>query len=328
MIEIDNDRCTRCGRCAEVCPSGIIGSEHVGSKRRVFIAHEDWCNLCGHCLAVCEPRAVSISQLPYDEVIALGEIDVGPEQMKNLLLSRRSVRRYKPEPVSDEAVEELVEVATHAGTGGNLQSVGFVVIRDRELLDRLETVTLDILWQGARLFGIPWLMPILRLVLGKGATEQLERYHDVFKTLKDGGLLSGTVFRDAPAVMLAYDVKANRMGALNCAIAMRNVEVMAMAMGLGTCWVGFLITAARFRPSKINALVGIGPNDRIHGALMVGHPKYVYNAKLPRKARSVKIIDWSARPRRARQQWDTRHGRSPDPNTTAVNIRVVSMTAS
>lgn len=117
MIKIDSDRCTLCGRCAEVCPSGIIASERVDGKRRVFTAHEDWCNLCSHCLAVCEPHAIFLGQLSYDDVEELGDIDVSTEQMRRLLLARRSVRQYKPEPVSDEAVRELIEVATHAGTG-------------------------------------------------------------------------------------------------------------------------------------------------------------------------------------------------------------------
>ena len=148
-----------------------------------------------------------------------------------------------------------------------------MVVRDRELIDRLETVTLDILWRGARLFGKPWLVPLLRLGLGRDTTEQLERYYDIFKTRKDSGQLGGAVFRNAPAVMLAYDRKSNRMGAINCAIAMRNVEVMAMTMGLGTCWVGFLISAAHLRPGRITALAGIGRDERIHGALMLGYPK-------------------------------------------------------
>lgn len=290
MIEIDSEKCTSCGKCAEVCPSGIIGSERVDHKRRVFVAHPDWCNLCAHCLAVCEPHAISVSQLSYQDVEELGDIDVPAEEMKKLLLARRSVRQYKPEGVTDEAVSELIEVAAHAGTGGNLQSVGFVVIMDRDLIKRLETATLDILWQGAKLFGKAWLVPLLRLGLGRGTTEQLERYYDMFKLKRDSGELDGIVFRNAPAVILAYEKKSNRMGAQNCSIAMRNVEVMAVTMGLGTCWAGFLVSAAHLRPGKINALLGIGGDERIHGALMLGYPKYTYNVRLPRKARAVRMI--------------------------------------
>jgi nitroreductase/NAD-dependent dihydropyrimidine dehydrogenase PreA subunit len=290
MVEIDGDRCTSCGRCAEVCPSGIIASERVDGGGRVFVAHGDWCNLCGHCMAVCEPHAVGVRGLSYDDVVELDDPGVTPGQVRNLLLARRSVRRYSEDPVGDRELDDLVEVATHAGTGGNLQTVGFVVVRDRALIRQLERATLDILWRGARLFGVRWLAPLLRLVLGRGKAEGFERYYTIFRAMKEEGREEGAILRNAPAVILAYDLKSNGMGQINCAIAMRNVEIMASSMGLGTCWGGFLVSAAKLRPARMNALVGLGPGDRIYGALMLGRPKYAYRARLPRRARGVKVI--------------------------------------
>ncbi|HEY5527645.1 MAG TPA: nitroreductase family protein [Candidatus Anoxymicrobiaceae bacterium] len=291
MIEIDKEKCTSCGKCVEVCPSGIIASERRDGKRIVSVAYPDWCNLCGHCLAVCEPHAVSCRRIAYDDVQELGEIDISPEEMKKLLLARRSVRKYTKEPVADEAIAELIEVAVHAGTGGNLQSVGFIVIRDRDLLDRLELATLDVLWNsGVKFLGKSWLLPLLRMKLGREATDQLQRYYDMMKIKRDADALAGSVFRNAPAAIFAYEKKANRMGALNCAIAMRNVEVMAMTMGLGSCWAGFLISAANLKASKINGMLELGDDERIHGALMLGHPKYAYNVKMPRKARALTYL--------------------------------------
>lgn len=290
MIEIDKEKCTLCGKCVEVCPSGIIASERLRGKASVSVVYPDWCNACGHCMAVCAPRAISHRLISYDDIQELGEIDISPEAMKKLLLARRSVRKYTPEPVPEEAIAELIEVATHAGTGGNLQSVGFVVIKDRGLLDRLELATLDVLWNsGVKFLGKRWLVPLLRLRLGRETTEQLQRYFDMMKIKRDADELPGSVFRNAPAVILAYDKKPNRMGPLNCAIAMRNIEVMAMTMGLGTCWAGFLISAANLRPPKINSMLGLGDDERINGALMVGYPKYTYNVKLPRKTRAFTV---------------------------------------
>jgi nitroreductase/NAD-dependent dihydropyrimidine dehydrogenase PreA subunit len=291
MIEIDKDKCTSCSKCFEVCPSGIIESERVDGKRRVYVAQPDWCNLCGHCMAVCEPRAISHNLLSYDDFEELGELDVSADSMKRLLLARRSVRRYKPEPVPDEAVAELIEVATHAGTGGNNQSVGFLVIRDAALIQRLEDAVLDVMWNsGVKFMGNKTVMSALRLVAGSGTAEQMARYYTMFKTMKDRGQLQGSMFRNAPALVVAYDKKSNRMAALDCAIAMRNVEVMAMTMGLGTCWSGFLVGADKMRPKPINGMLGLADDERIHGALMLGYPKYTYNVKLPRKARAVTYL--------------------------------------
>jgi nitroreductase len=53
------------------------------------------------------------------------------------VLTRRSVRRYKKEPVSDELVRKLLDAGMNAPSAGNQQPWHFVVMTDRELLDEV-----------------------------------------------------------------------------------------------------------------------------------------------------------------------------------------------
>ena len=56
--------------------------------------------------------------------------------MKEIML-RRSVRKFKNEPVSDQMLEKLLRAAMRAPSAGNEQPWEFVVIRDREQLDQM-----------------------------------------------------------------------------------------------------------------------------------------------------------------------------------------------
>jgi len=53
---------------------------------------------------------------------------------------RRSIRRYKAAPVSDEQVELLLRAAMSAPSAGNEQAWAFVVVRDRAKLDAIMQV--------------------------------------------------------------------------------------------------------------------------------------------------------------------------------------------
>ena len=53
------------------------------------------------------------------------------------IMTRRSIRKYTGEPVSDSEVKVLLEAAMAAPTAGNQQPWCFVVVRDRELLGRV-----------------------------------------------------------------------------------------------------------------------------------------------------------------------------------------------
>jgi iodotyrosine deiodinase len=51
--------------------------------------------------------------------------------------SQRAIRHFSAQPVSDEAVETILNAAIHAPNGGNRQPWRFVVIRDAALKRRL-----------------------------------------------------------------------------------------------------------------------------------------------------------------------------------------------
>ena len=53
------------------------------------------------------------------------------------ILSRKSVRKYSEQPVTDEQVDTLLRAAMAAPTGKNVRPWEFVVVRNREVLDAM-----------------------------------------------------------------------------------------------------------------------------------------------------------------------------------------------
>ena len=63
---------------------------------------------------------------------SLGGNNVEYEDFLGLVKTRKSVRRYKSEPVPDEVLEKILEAARHAPSAGNSQPWEFVVVKDPE----------------------------------------------------------------------------------------------------------------------------------------------------------------------------------------------------
>ncbi|MDX9886699.1 ferredoxin-type protein NapF [Thauera sp.] len=67
------DRCTRCDRCIETCPTQILVRMDGGFPGVDFSRGE--CTFCGDCVSVCEPRALlrgDAAALPWTLVAAIG----------------------------------------------------------------------------------------------------------------------------------------------------------------------------------------------------------------------------------------------------------------
>ena len=52
LLDVDKDRCTKCGLCAKLCPSANI-------KMEGFPAHQGQCDLCMRCYAFCPESAIT-----------------------------------------------------------------------------------------------------------------------------------------------------------------------------------------------------------------------------------------------------------------------------
>ena len=56
------------------------------------------------------------------------------------LFSRRSIRKFTAEPVTEETLQKIIEGAMSAPSAGNQQPWHFVVIKDRKLLDQIPAI--------------------------------------------------------------------------------------------------------------------------------------------------------------------------------------------
>jgi nitroreductase len=54
--------------------------------------------------------------------------------------TRRSIRKFTPEPVPEESIQKLLEAAMFAPSAGNQQPWHLIVVDDRELLDQIPSV--------------------------------------------------------------------------------------------------------------------------------------------------------------------------------------------
>lgn len=65
------------------------------------------------------------------------------DSLLELAKTRRSVRKIKPDPLPDEYVEKIIEVARWAPSGGNSQPWQFIVVKKDELRKKIFEIIME-----------------------------------------------------------------------------------------------------------------------------------------------------------------------------------------
>lgn len=78
------------------------------------------------------------------------------------LKERRSVRKYKADPIPEEILEKILEAGTYAATGNGLQSPIILAVTNREIRDRLSAMNAKIMGTDTDPFyGAPVVLAVL-----------------------------------------------------------------------------------------------------------------------------------------------------------------------
>lgn len=176
--------------------------------------------------------------------------------VREAIYRRRAVRDYQQAPVPEQKIRELIDAAIHAPTGRNLQPWAFVVIQDRELLERLSRR--------------------VRLMMNAEAHADDPEFN---------------VFYNANTLVLLCAKSVGYHPDWDCCLAAENLMIIATSMGLGTCPIGSARTV--FELGDVKELLSIPDDYDPVLPVIVGYPKDVPRAPAREPAQ---ILSWKVAP--------------------------------
>ncbi|MBN1929271.1 MAG: nitroreductase family protein [Chlorobiaceae bacterium] len=181
------------------------------------------------------------------------------------ILRRRSVRAYRPDPVGQAELELMLEAGRHAPTAMNQQPWHFTVIRNPELLGKLEEHCISAFLES-----------------------KVEALREVAK------MEGFSVFYHAPLLVIISGDPAALAPQNDCTLAMENMMIAATSLGIGSCWTNAVMMhyatdkgKAAFAELGVTFPKGYQP----YAAAAFGYPAEPYPETPPKKADCITIMD-------------------------------------
>jgi len=183
-------------------------------------------------------------------------------EVKQAIESRRSIRKFSDQAVSAEELQALVEAARLAPSSCNCQPWRFKIITGQE----------NMVWlSGAGSKGQRWVAKAGAVVVCCADTSRyLADSKATVRLLSDSGMLPPQMLEGLEEYMTRAEKAPQEAlrwaAAANCAIAVTQMMLRAVEMGLGTCWMGMYDEAA------VKVRFAIPEHLAVVSLLAVGHP--------------------------------------------------------
>ena len=135
-IEFNREKCIKCGACVKDCITYSIEQDNEGFAK--LSTEEENCSnciSCQHCFAICPTGAITFNnKTPQKSFMPkFPESD----EILNLIRSRKSIRQFKNEELSQEEWDAIKEMLPYIPTGCNFNSLHFSFIESKNAMDEI-----------------------------------------------------------------------------------------------------------------------------------------------------------------------------------------------
>ena len=218
-LVIDREKCVQCGQCINDCICSVLEFDE-NNIPKIAKDGEKRCIKCQHCLAVCPTGALSIFGKNAEDSLAISNKNIS-DDLLNLIQSRRSIRQFKKENLSNECLDKIKNMLAWIPTGCNNHKLMFHFIDDIEAMKHFKNKTFE----------------YLKKIYQKGNITEEQKKLLLFKqeVLNDKDI----IFRDAPHLVLVSSPKNAPCADIDPVIALSYLELYANSLGAGTLWCGF-----------------------------------------------------------------------------------------
>ena len=264
-IKIDESRCIHCGQCIKDCFMGCLAFDKDKIPHYADCIGRS-CVGCQHCMAVCPTGALSFGGIDPNK---LPEVSYGnPDEVLNLIRSRRSFRSYKKQDIPAEKLELIRQMLAYPPTGANLPDLHISIIGTKAKMDKIREAT-------------------YRHVMADKSSMLYRFCHDSYLHGED------MIYRGAPSMVIAA-FNPRMLAAQSCAyvdptIALSYTELYAQSLGLGTLWVDAALEVMLSYPDVL-FMTGIPHGFELSFILLLGEPDVKYRRVVQKEPVSVTII--------------------------------------
>lgn len=253
-IKINKEKCIKCGACVKDCITYSLEQDENGYAK-VTECGESLCISCQHCFSICPTGAISFnSQNPQD---ASKPKFGNPEDILNLIKSRRSIRQYKDEEISTELFQKIKEMLPYIPTGCNFNGLHFSIIETKSAMNSIREYTVK---------------KLLKIISNKYTAKYAGKFVR-FKTAFEQG--EDVIFRGAPHMIVVSSNLKAPCANVDPIIALSYIELYAQSLGLGTCWCGFAQACFKLMP-KLSEMIQVPDGYKPVYAMLIGYPSVKY----------------------------------------------------
>ena len=158
------------------------------------------------------------------------------------LISRRSIREYTDQPVTERDIEDIVMMSQMASCWENTQPIRYVAVLDQELKDRLaKECTVDFPWNTENIHAAPALI-VLCIVKGLSGYEP------------DGSFSTK---------------KGTHWQSFDAGVAAAHFCLAANALKFGTLIMG------RYEEDKVKEILSLPEDYDVSALIAIGHPAVI-----------------------------------------------------